>query len=128
MTATFTIDGEDELMDKLRALFPKFAEAAEAGCADWGEDVMYFSKRLCPVDTGELRASGYVETYSGQSNTWIEVVLGYPKDYAIYVHENMEAHHEVGQAKFLETPMLLKSNELPKRMVQEMERAAERVA
>lgn len=32
------------------------------------------------------------------------VVVGYTQAYAIYVHENMEAIHPVGQAKFLEHP------------------------
>ena len=32
------------------------------------------------------------------------VVTGYSQGYAIFVHENLEAHHEVGQAKFLEEP------------------------
>ena len=34
----------------------------------------------------------------------VSVVVGYTQNYAIYVHENLEAHHEVGQAKFLEQP------------------------
>jgi predicted GNAT family N-acyltransferase len=32
------------------------------------------------------------------------VVVGYTQAYAIYVHENLQAHHPVGQAKFLEQP------------------------
>ncbi len=32
------------------------------------------------------------------------VLVGYTASYAIYVHENLEAYHEVGQAKFLEEP------------------------
>lgn len=32
------------------------------------------------------------------------VLVGYTAQYAIYVHENVEAKHEVGQAKFLEQP------------------------
>lgn len=32
------------------------------------------------------------------------VVVGYTVNYAIYVHENMEASHPIGQAKFLERP------------------------
>jgi hypothetical protein len=32
------------------------------------------------------------------------VTVGYTQSYAIYVHENMEAKHPVGQAKFLEQP------------------------
>ena len=31
------------------------------------------------------------------------VAVGFAADYAIYVHENLQAHHPVGQAKFLES-------------------------
>ncbi len=34
-----------------------------------------------------------------------EVRVGYTAEYAVYVHENLEAHHPVGQAKFLEQPL-----------------------
>ncbi len=33
-----------------------------------------------------------------------KVIVGYTAAYAIFVHENLEAHHPVGQAKFLEQP------------------------
>jgi hypothetical protein len=32
-------------------------------------------------------------------------VLAFGTDYAVYVHENLQAHHPVGQAKFLESAM-----------------------
>lgn len=32
------------------------------------------------------------------------VIVGYTQQYAVYVHENLEAHHTSGQAKFLEQP------------------------
>lgn len=32
------------------------------------------------------------------------VTVGYTQAYAIYVHENLEAYHKVGQAKYLEQP------------------------
>lgn len=32
------------------------------------------------------------------------VTVGFTQQYALYVHENLEAHHDVGQAKFLEQP------------------------
>lgn len=34
----------------------------------------------------------------------VSVVVGYTAQYSIYVHENTQANHEVGQAKFLEQP------------------------
>lgn len=34
----------------------------------------------------------------------VSVTVGFTQNYAIYVHENLEAIHPVGQAKFLEEP------------------------
>jgi len=33
------------------------------------------------------------------------VIVGYTQNYAIYVHENLQARHPVGQAKYLEQPL-----------------------
>lgn len=33
-----------------------------------------------------------------------DVIVGYTAAYALYVHEDLEAHHPVGQAKYLEQP------------------------
>lgn len=40
------------------------------------------------------------------------VVVGYTSNYAVYVHEDLEAHHPVGQAKYLEQPDRENANEL----------------
>ncbi len=34
----------------------------------------------------------------------VSVIVGYTQDYAIHVHEDLEAFHRVGQAKYLEQP------------------------
>ncbi len=48
--------------------------------------------------------------YSKENNP--SVLVGYTQQYAIYVHENLEAFHPVGQAKFLEYPAKLLKEEL----------------
>lgn len=72
---------------------------------------------LVPVDTGALRGSGYV-SQPEIAGTHVTSEVGYggvatkinPKTleptttYALIVHENLEAHHEVGQAKYLQVP------------------------
>lgn len=40
------------------------------------------------------------------------VVVGYTANYAVYVHEDLEAYHPNGQAKYLEEPVRLLSAEL----------------
>jgi len=42
------------------------------------------------------------------------VVVGYTQAYAVHVHENLQSHHPVGQAKFLEQPAREMSKELQK--------------
>jgi hypothetical protein len=34
----------------------------------------------------------------------MDCIVGYTAAYSLFVHENMQAHHTVGQAKFLEQP------------------------
>lgn len=38
--------------------------------------------------------------------------VGYSAPYAIFVHENLTAHHPIGQAKFLEQPARLLGDEI----------------
>jgi len=40
------------------------------------------------------------------------VIVGYTANYAVYVHENLNVAHKVGQAKFLEQPLRELSDEL----------------
>lgn len=69
-----------------------------------------------PVDTGELKRSGRVEgpdvemgiatlniAYGGPAGSGPTQTLDV--DYAFWVHENLEAHHKVGKAKFVEDPV-----------------------
>ena len=50
-----------------------------------------------------LRTLERLERQSKRKDTG-DVVVGYATSYALYVHENKEARHEVGQAKYLEEP------------------------
>lgn len=50
---------------------------------------------------GQSRA----DARSTDPNDNVSVVVGFTASYAIYVHENLEAYHKVGQAKYLEQPV-----------------------
>lgn len=69
-------------------------------------------KRRTPVDRGNLRASVHVKgpfIYRSGKNVRIftRIAVGGPSaPYAIYVHEDLDAFHKVGQAKFLESVVL----------------------
>lgn len=61
----------------------------------------------CPKKTGDLRESGAVGT-AVRNGYEVSVPITFGSDnvdYAGYVHENLEANHPIGQAKFLERAM-----------------------
>lgn len=61
-----------------------------------------------PVDTGVLKNSGFVAEPKITSSG-VEVELGYggaAAAYAVVQHERLDYRHTVGQAKFLEIPVL----------------------
>ena len=84
-------------------------KAVAGSVMDEAEAIMATSKEhYCPVDTGILRASGIVlpPVITGQH---VDVTMGYggnASSYALEVHENLSVQHPVGQAKYLEVPIL----------------------
>jgi hypothetical protein len=53
------------------------------------------------------------------------VIVGYTASYAIFVHEDMEAVHPVGQAKFLEQPARTMAKELGRQIGEAKKRGVE---
>lgn len=39
-----------------------------------------------------------------EADARLKLIVGYKAEYAVYVHENLQAIHPVGRAKFLEEP------------------------
>jgi len=69
-----------------------------------GLGIMMGALRLVPVDTGRLRATGYVAPpKEGPGGPTVE--LGFGTKYAVYVHERTDLNHPVGEAKYLQTPL-----------------------
>lgn len=62
-----------------------------------GQAILGRSTELCPINTGFLRSSGKLYVLGNS----IRIIYECP--YATYVHENINAIHPIGQAKFLET-------------------------
>jgi hypothetical protein len=60
------------------------------------------SAKICPEDTGALKKSRY--TAVTRTSKWnIDARVGYDTEYAIYVHENLDARHAPPtRAKWLE--------------------------
>lgn len=81
------------------------------------------SRRRTPVEFGTLRGSHEVK----KPDIWgrdisVTIAVGGPAiDYAIPVHENLEAYHRVGQAKFLESTIMESSKFMAKRIAKRID-------
>jgi hypothetical protein len=85
------------------------------------------SQKIVPIDTGVLRASAF--TRAEGHGAGIKVTVGYTAEYAIYVHENLEARHRKGkQAKYLEQPAREGRSEMRKIIRAEVKKAKQKKA
>lgn len=108
--------GRSNIGKKLSEYADNMDEAITRALQLTGGQLQNNSVELTPVDTGELRSRAFTsDVYEDQNGKTI--VVGYEKEgqsfpvlgsgsqnlYSIYVHERTDLHHDVGQAKFLET-------------------------
>lgn len=102
---TSKLRGAGDMIRLLKQIAERFPDRVAAAIYAEGQIEMTESKRRVPVDTGALRASGFVSEPERVGKN-ISVTLsfgGAAQTYAIVQHENLEYFHRVGQAKFLES-------------------------
>jgi hypothetical protein len=103
----------EKVLSSLAGLGPEVIAAADAAIEREAEYELSITKEFVPVATGNLKASGRVER---SEMLTVDIVYGGPAgsggpeqeldvDYAVPVHENLEAHHPNGMAKFVEIPV-----------------------
>ena len=112
MVTGFILIGQDKLLSnhevKKTEMNDKTAEALRKA----GGEIIRVSVQKTPIQTGELRSRSFNEGPLKYKDIYTQVI-GYEKfadtwnaekskAYAVYVHENLEAQHHVGEAKFLE--------------------------
>ena len=107
LTIKARIRGSKALQRELKKRAREAPKALAGALFIEAERIMGKSKRLVPVDTGALRASGHVQLpkISGKK---VRVVLGYggaAAPYAVFVHERPARHNAPTQWKYLETPL-----------------------
>src|SRR6059036_477727 len=99
--------GTAQVQAQLRSIAETVPGGIEQALREFGETVMTDAKATyVPVDTGALRASGFVDGPDAAGT----VTLGFggpAAPYAVIVHEDLTVTHKVGQAKYLETPLKL---------------------
>lgn len=111
------VTGQAEVMRNLVELARAFPQEAATALQAELEIEATESQRRTPVETGALRASHAV-TVDGDGEDVVGriTVGGAAAPYAVYVHENLEAYHPVGQAKFLESTLTESARFLPSRL------------
>lgn len=94
MARLVRITGVRQVRANMRKYTVDQGQAFSAGLRKAGILLQNLSMRICPVDQGPLRASAFTRKFGSGYRT--DVVVGYTKKYAAYVHEDIEAFH--GQA------------------------------
>lgn len=151
MSMRFSIRGGTVIRRELERLLDAYPEAMGAAIYQEGLAIEADAKARTPVDTGRLRASAFVtppkrgeitqvmvrypDSGPGESSILsviatgdrrrVSVQVGYATDYAPYVHENLEAHHAVGEAKFLENAVNARTAGFAERVAANTKRLAE---
>ena len=101
--AEFTLDAKSVRAKLVAAMSRAPKECARALYAEALIEAKESMKRT-PVLTGALRASTEVTLLETRDNSAATIKVGGPSaEYAVFVHENLDADHKVGQAKFLES-------------------------
>ena len=92
------ITGERDVLKNISDQIERMDKVTMKGLLEAGLLVQGVAQGRTPVDTGNLKGTAYTRK---AQNGDLSVEVGYTADYALVVHEDMEAHHENGQAKFL---------------------------
>lgn len=101
---TVTVRGIEEVLKKLSEKQDKIKGAIAAAVYQEALDLEARSVKQVPVDYGTLRRSHYVAPPDNLNNPTAQA--GYGTDYAVYVHEKTEVHHEPpGKAMYLKDPL-----------------------
>ena len=109
MKPRIRVSGADQMAATLRRQSQAVRRRTQAALVAEAQSVLAESQRRVPVETGELRASGMVVPPRGDDLN-VEIVFTAP--HAVFVHEDLDAVHPDGRAKFLESTLLESASSL----------------
>jgi len=98
------VTGLKRVQNKLKRAGQGYRDALSAALYQKGLQILAESVKETPVKYGFLRQSGYVSPPQHAGNMPI-VEVGFGKEYAPYVHNRRELHHNVGKSHFLIDPV-----------------------
>jgi hypothetical protein len=117
MILSLRVTGGDRIAANLRAISKNMPEIAERALIEEAEIDKIEAVKRTPIDTGDLRASARVvaerRDLQRRDLAASKVYITFGDDtegregvfYAVYVHEDPDAYHPVGEYKFLESTL-----------------------
>ena len=112
MARLVTVTGVPKVLARLKVSTATKAVGVERGLKMGGLFLQRASQLIVPVDENNLRPGAFTRNIGG-SGFAADIVVGYVADYAVYVHEDLQARHKPGkQAKYLERPAREKKGEM----------------
>ena len=96
--------------------------AARRALDRFGEHVLGDAQQLTPVKTGFLQNSATAEPAQDLGGK-LTKEIGFNASYAAPVHERLDVHHAIGQAKFLSTAVERNAPKLADYVVNEVKKA-----
>ena len=116
MAKVTTITGVNKVINNLRIANASMALKIGGNLKSAGLFVQRESQKIVPVDTTNLKGTAKTQNVGGDGlGTDIVVHYGDEADYAVYVHENLDAKHKPGKrAKFLESVIRERKDEIIK--------------
>lgn len=101
-----SVQGIKRLSEQLKARKFATSKGLRKGLYRAGLFLQRESMKIVPIDQNVLRPSAFTRMEEGTNRFNPAVIVGYGTDYAVFVHEDLEARHKPGkQAKFLEQPL-----------------------
>lgn len=92
MARMTSIIGAQAVIRKLKAYNTNLARKYQTNSFRAGLFIQRKSMEIVPVDKGNLRGSAYTRNMGG-SGFRTDIFVGYTADYAMFVHEDLEAAH-----------------------------------
>lgn len=112
MAKLVRVTGISSVITKLRRAHSTIASGFAKGLKEAGLKLQRESQKIVPVDTSDLKGSANTRNVGGKGFD-ADVVVSYNTEYAVYVHEDMNAKHKPGKsAKYLEKPARENKKEL----------------
>lgn len=107
------ITGLKEVLDNLKSIGENAKKVLSQAVYESALEVERFSRDMTPYDTGVLEGSHITgkPEFTADDVLCAITVGGPAAPYAVYVHENLDAFHKYGQAKFLELAVLTSREE-----------------